>query len=93
MNEVSHENQPTYEELLEFQRKHLGWLDEYRAQASRRAAAEKECQANLSRTWTGRLVLLAHKLDMDYFGALSWATFFAVNFWIAVIVVARCFAS
>lgn len=93
MDETKRENQPTYEELLEFQKKHFRLLEEYRVLEGRREAAEAEHQANLSRTWTGRLVLLASKLDVDWVAVFAFAVLVSVNFWIAVSAAVSCFAN
>lgn len=90
MSEVNRENQPTYEELLEFRKKHLGWQQEYLVLVARRDADEEEYKANLSRTWTGRLVLLAHKLDIDWVAILAFAVLLSANFWIAVCTIISC---
>lgn len=79
MDETKCENKPTYEELLEFRKKHQGLCDEY---LRRTEAARAEYEANLSRTWTGRLVLLARSLDVDWVAVFAFACLASVNLWI-----------
>lgn len=82
MDETKRESQPTYEELLEFRKKHLGWQQEYLLLESRRETAQEERKANLSRTWTGRLVLLVRELDIDWVAVFTFAVLMSVNFWL-----------
>ena len=82
MDEEKHEKQPTYEELLEFKEKHNRWVEGQLLAIRRRQAVDAERLANLSRTWTGRLVLLADKLNVDWVAVFAFAVLLSVNFWI-----------
>lgn len=82
MDQNKTQAQPSYEELLEFYHRHNDHLTEWAVCTARCAAAEKEREANLSKTLTGRLVLLARHLEsispIDFWAGI---TILAVNIW------------
>lgn len=54
---------------------------------AQKVAAEKELMANLSRTWTGRLVLLVWQLDMTFLDVIATLAFIMFNVWMLIIAI------
>lgn len=82
MDEEKCENKPTYENLLKFYNEQIASREFMRAADKKRALAKAELDANLSKTWTGRLVLLAEELDVDWVAIFAFVALMSLNLWI-----------
>ena len=91
MRQDEKQEQPTYEELLEFYQRHNNLLEDWAHCVAKESAEREKYMANLSSTWTGRLVLLATELKLNYYYVVPIYALASLNFWLFVDLLVRIF--